>query len=270
MPRDRELEAGTSAHYEDPAYYTKTYHARVEDVRFYVDLAETAGDTVLVYGCGNGRISIPSARAGAEVTGVDLSAPMLADLRTRLAKEPEEVRARITLRRGDMRTLRLKRRFPLVICPFNAFLHLYTRPDVERFLARAREHLAPRGQLVFDVSVPEPEELARDPEKAYSTPRFRYPNPDGSAGPTVRYAERFDYDKIRQVLFVAMEFAPTDGSDPWMTPLAHRQFYPQELEALLHYNGFEITERYGDFFRSPLGTHSSTMVVCARARRGRR
>src|ERR1700742_1401756 len=101
MPRDRELEAGTSAHYEDPAYYTKTYQARVEDVRFYVDLAETAGGPVLEYGCGNGRISIPSARAGAEVTGVDLSAPMLADLRARLGQEPEEVRARITLRRGD-------------------------------------------------------------------------------------------------------------------------------------------------------------------------
>ena len=270
MPRDRELEAGTSAHYEDPAYYTKTYQARVEDVRFYVDLAETAGGPVLEYGCGNGRISIPAARAGAKLTGVDLSAPMLADLRARLREEPEDVRARLTLRRGDMRTLRLKQRFPLVICPFNAFLHLYTRPDVERFLARAREHLTPKGQLVFDVSVPEPEELARDPERAFSTPRFRYPNPDGSAGPTVRYAERFDYDKIRQVLFVAMEFAPVDGSDPWMTPLAHRQFYPQELEALLHYNGFEITERYGDFFRSPLATHSATMVVCCRARRGRR
>ncbi len=38
---------------------------------------------------------------------------------------------------------------------------------------------------------------------------------------------------------------PIDGGERWMTPLAHRQFYPQELEALLHYNGFEITERSG-------------------------
>jgi SAM-dependent methyltransferase len=266
--RDRELEAGTSAHYEDPAYYTKTYESRVEDVRFYVDLAETAG-TALEYGCGNGRITLPAARAGASIAGVDLSAPMLADLRRQLRAEPEEVRARVTLRRGDMRAIRLGARFPLVICPFNAFLHLYERQDVERFLARAKEHLAPKGQLVFDVSIPEPEELARDPSKAYATPRFRYPNPDGSAGPTVRYTEHFDYDKVRQVLFVAMDFAPTDGGEPWMTPLAHRQFYPRELEALLHYNGLEITDQYGDFFRSPLATHSATMVVCCRKRRGR-
>ncbi len=64
-----------------------------------------------------------------------------------------------------------------------------------------------------------------------------------------------------------MEFTPVDGSDPWMTPLAHRQFYPQELEALLHYNGFAVTERHGDFFRSPLASDSSHMVLHCRPRR---
>jgi SAM-dependent methyltransferase len=264
MPRDREFEAGSAAHYEDPAYYTKTYAARVEDVAYYVALAEERGGPVLEYGCGNGRITLPIARSGVPITGVDLSAAMLADLRARLRREPPEVRARVRVKRGDMRAAKLGRRFPLVICPFNAFLHLYTRPDVERFLARVREHLAPRGELVFDVSMPEPAELARDPARAHATPRFKYPTPEG--GTLVRYAERFDYDKVRQVLFVAMEFTPVDGSDPWMTPLAHRQFYPQELEALLHYNGFTITARHGDFFGGPLTSSSSTVLVRAKAR----
>jgi SAM-dependent methyltransferase len=267
--RDYELEAGTSAHYEDPAYYTKTYRSRVEDVRYYAGLAEEAGGPVLEYGCGNGRITLPIARSGVEVVGVDLSAPMLADLKRRLREEPEEVRRLVTVRRGDMRSLRLGRRFRRVLCPFNAFLHLYERQDVERFLARVREHLAPRGELVFDVSVPEPEELARDPGRAYFAPRFRYPGEGGRPGPMIRYSERFDYDRIRQVLFVAMEFAPTDGSEPWMTPLAHRQFHPAELEALLHYNGFAVTERHGDFFRSPLGPDSHTMILHCRARGSR-
>jgi SAM-dependent methyltransferase len=266
MPRDRELEAGTAAHYEDPAYYAKAYRARVEDVRYYVGLVGERGGPVLEYGCGNGRISLPLARAGAEVVGVDRSAPMLGDLRVRLRAEPEDVRGLLTLRRGDMRSARLGRRFPLVICPFNAFLHLYERRDVERFLARVREHLTPRGELVFDVSMPEPSELARNPERALASPRFRYPEPGGQ-GPMIRYTERFDYDRLRQVLFVAMEFAPTDGSEPWMTPLAHRQFYPQELEALLHYNGFAVTERYGDFFRAPLTSRSSTILLHCRPRR---
>ncbi len=267
MKRDRELEAGTAAHYEDPAYYTKTYRSRVEDVRYYVELAQEHGGPVLEYGCGNGRIALPVARAGVAVVGVDRSAPMLADLRARLRAEPEAVRALVEVRRGDMRAARLGRRFSLVTCPFNAFLHLYERRDVERFLARAREHLTPRGELVLDVSIPEPAELARDPGRAHFAPRFRYPGPDGRDGPMVRYSERFDYDRLRQVLFVAMEFAPTDGSAAWMTPLAHRQFYPQELEALLHYNGFTVTERHGDFFRAPLTPDSATMILHCRPRR---
>jgi len=264
---DRELAAGTEAHYEDPAYYTHTYARRLHDVRYYVDLAAARGGPVLEYGCGNGRITVPLARAGIEVTGVDLSRPMLDDLRARVRAEPPEVAARITVRRGDMRRARVGRRFPLIICPFNAFLHLYTRADVEAFLARAREHLAPRGELVFDVSMPEPAELARDPAKAYAAPKFRYPGPGGDL---VRYTERFDYDKLRQVLFVAMEFAPVLGGDPWMTPLAHRQFYPQELEALLHYNGFRIAALRGDFSDEAATKDSSTLILHCRPRRAER
>ena len=226
---------------------------------------------MLEHGIGNGRVAIPMARAGVEVTGIDHTQEMLDHLRELLKREPPAVRKRIALHQGDIRKARLGKRFPLVICPFNAFLHLYERRDVERFLARVHEHLAPRGELVFDISIPEPAELARDPARAFSAPRFRYPDRDGRPGPMIRYTERFDYDRLRQVLFVAMEFTPTDGSDPWMTPLAHRQFHPQELEALLHYNGFSIATRYGDFFRSPIAAGSHHMILhCRPHRRGRR
>jgi len=263
---DAELEAGSSAHYEDPAYYTKTYRDRLDDVRFYADLALARGGPVLEYGCGNGRIAVPIARHGIEVTGVDLSAAMLRDFRARLRSEPPEVRRLVKARRGDMRSVRLGRRFPLILCTFNAFLHLYTRQDVERFLARAREHLTKSGELVFDLSIPEPSELLRKPERPYYAPRFRYPSEDG--GVLVRYSERFDYDKLRQILFVAMEFSPVGGGESWMTPLAHRQFYPQELEMLLHYNGFGITERWGDFDGTPPSQESRVLILACRPRPG--
>lgn len=261
---DRELEAGATAHYEDPAYYTQTYAERRDDIRYYVDLAVHGGGPVLEYGCGNGRITIPIARAGVCVTGVERSAPMLRDLLARRYREPADAAARIDAHRGDMRRLRLGRRYPLVICPFNAFMHLYTRADVEAFLARVRDHLTPHGELVFDVSVPHPKELARDPGRAYATPSFRYPGPR-AAGAVVRYAERFDYDKMRQILFVAMEFSPIEGGTPWMTPLAQRQFYPQELEALLHYNGFQIAALHGDFSERPPTNDTSTLILRCRA-----
>jgi SAM-dependent methyltransferase len=281
---DKELEVGSRAHYEDPAYYTKTYKKRADDVAFYVALAQKhAGGKrvgsatrrgrpppsgrVLEYGAGNGRIALPTARAGISVTALDLSQPMLDDFAKQLRAEPAAVRRRVTLRHADMRLARLGRRFDLVTCPFNAFLHLYTRSDVELFLARVRDHLAPGGVFAFDVSVPNAHEMVRDPNRAYVCPRFRYP----STGEMIHYTERFDYDPARQILFVAMEFVP-DGrkKDAWVTPLAHRQFFPQELEALLHYNGFVLEQAWGDYKGGKLDRYSEVMAIVARPRTRRR
>jgi SAM-dependent methyltransferase len=261
--RDRELEAGARAHYEDPGYYTATYRRRIDDVQFYVELAQKSGGPVLEYGVGNGRIALPMARHGIDVTGVDHSRAMLDDLRARLRDEPREVRSRIRLKQGDMRAVRVGRRFPLVVCAFNTALHLYTRADVERFLAGVRAHLSPGGRFVVDLSTPVLEDLVREPGRAYHAPRFRHP----TFGGVVKDREFFDYDRVRQVLFVTMEFEPED--DPhaaWATPLAHRQFFPQEWEALLHYNGFDVVRVSGDFYGGPLVRTSDVMVWEAKLR----
>ena len=271
---DHELQAGSSAHYDDPAYYAKAYADRVDDVAYYVALARACGGPVLEYGCGAGRIALPIARAGVSVTGVDLSAPMLDDLRARLSREPKEVQRRVATRRGDMRSIALRRRFPLVIAAFNTILHLYVREDLERFFARVRAHLTPRGRFVFDTSVPVVADLARDPSESFAIPAFRHP----TLGVRCRYRERFDYDPIRQVLFVAMEFTPmarrsagvdVELPEPFMTPLAHRQLFPAELEALLHYNGFVVERREGGFLGEPLDRHTDSIVWTCRARRER-
>jgi hypothetical protein len=234
---------------------------------------------------------------------------MLADLRARLAAEPEAVRRRIVAKHGDMRSTRVGRRFSLITCPFNAALHLYERVDVERWLARVRDHLTPRGELVFDVSMPILEDLTRDPTVAFATPPFEHPTHG-----RVKYREHFDYDRVRQILFVSMCFEPiredrkrqdakrqdanrqyrprlADAkrqeakrqdtkhqntklrdderrrTDAFMVPLAHRQFFPRELEALLHYNGFETMALHGDFHGGPLVQRSDVMVCHARRRR---
>jgi SAM-dependent methyltransferase len=257
---DRELEIGSLAHYSDADYYTSSYRRRIDDVQFYVGLAQRFGGPVLEYGIGNGRIALPMARHGIDVVGVDHSRPMLEDLETRVAAEPE-LRTHIRWRRGDMRKLRLGRRFPLVICPFNAAMHLYTRGDVERFLASVLAHLRPRGLFVVDLAVPSLVDLLRRPERTCPAPRFRHP----TTGEVVSYRERYDYDAIRQIMFVTSEFEPVGHPDrSWAVPLSHRQFFPQEWEALLHYAGFRIERVEGDFHGGPLGRASDVMVWYAR------
>jgi SAM-dependent methyltransferase len=254
---DHELRIGSLAHYEDPAYYAHNYRDRTEDIAYYVERAKEAKGPILEYGCGEGRIAIPIAREGKSVVGVDHSAPMLAALRGKL---DGELRKRITTKRGDMRAVRLRRKFGLVLCTFNTFLHLYEREDVERFLARVREHLAPRGTFVFDVSLPMPADLSRDPSRAYALPKVRLPD-----GRRFSYRERFDYDPIRQVLFVSMEFQ--SATEQFVTPLSHRQFFPAELEALLHYNGFAVQKLEGGFRGEPADRHTDSLVfTCVRRR----
>jgi len=86
----------------------------------------------------------------------------------------------------------------------------------------------------------------------------------------IHYTERFDYDQARQILFVAMEFVPEGRKkDAWVTPLSHRQFYPQELEALLHYNGFVVEEAWGDYKGGKLDRYSEVMALVARPRKSR-
>ena len=251
------LEAGRREHFADPRYYAHAYRSRTDDVARYVALAADHGGPILEYGVGDGRVALPLLRAGHAVTGVDLSAPMLAALRDHLGQEPAALRRRARLVLGDMTSVALRRRFPLVICPFNAFLHLYDRPSAEAFLRRVRAHLAPGGRFIFDVSLPEPEDLARDPGRPYRVPPFRHP----TAGCVVKYEEYFAYDHVSQVLHVDFLFTARDEPERrWKTHLAHRMYFPRELEALLHYNGFRVVAVEGDFAGGPLTGASDTML----------
>lgn len=250
---------GATAHYEDPTYYDQAYADRRDDVSYYVRLGRLSGGPVLEYGVGTGRVALALARAGIEVTGVDASAEMLAGFREKLRAEPREVRRRVKVVRGDMRTAALRRRFPLVIAPFNTLQHLYDRADMEGFLARVRAHLSPWGRLVFDVLSPHADYLGADPEKTFGAPRFRYPGRG-----VVRYRERFEYDPFRQVLLMELEFRPESGAPAWRTPLTHRQWFPQELEAMLHYNGFGDIVWSENFTDAPPSARVESLLVSCR------
>jgi hypothetical protein len=48
-------------------------------------------------------------------------------------------------------------------------------------------------------------------------------------------------------------------------PLQQRLFFPQEMAALLHYNGFAIIDRYGDYDRRPLSQEDRLMIFVCQA-----
>ncbi len=250
---------GALAHYADPRYYDRTYARREFDVRYYLELAQKHGGRVLEYGAGSGRITIPLARAGQEIVAVDLSGPMLAALEAKLAREDRAVRRRVRLVHGSMCRQRFRSTFDLVLAPFNTVLHLYTQEEMGAFLRRVAAHLGPRGLFAFDYSVPRPGDLDRDPERPYPAASFR----DPETGIKVRYRERFEYDPLRQLLVIWMEFLPETGT-PWVVPLTHRQYFPCEMRSLLAFGGFKVLRETADFAgREPDGSADSLVLECS-------
>ncbi|HEY1288742.1 MAG TPA: methyltransferase domain-containing protein [Burkholderiales bacterium] len=141
-----------------PRYATRA------DVDFYVKAAAESAGPVLEFGCGTGRILIPTARAGIEIAGLDAAAAMLAACRRRLEAELPEVQARVGLHHGDMRRFEFQRRFRLVTIPFRPFQHLvtdeepsFTLPDGRtvvrrhRMLERDLINQVNTGELVYYV-----------------------------------------------------------------------------------------------------------------------
>lgn len=253
---------GSLAHYADPAYYHLAYRDRRHDVEYYVAQARACPDRrVLEYGCGNGRVTLPMAQAGSSVTAVDLSKPMLNDLEHRLTQLPQSIRERIHLRHADMRSFSTEERYSLVIAPFNTLLHLYEPEEFLEFSRRVREHLADGGRFIFDVSLPQAEDLSHDPNKKLRAPDFTHPD----TGERFKYWERFEYDPIRQLLVVWMHFETKDGSTSYTIPLAHRQYFPQELRGLLGCAGFTSTQFSSDFTAEAAGAHTDSLVVECRA-----
>ena len=267
MPRLRDpvLRAGREAHYHNPSYYDQTYRLRREDVTFYLELARRARGPVLELGVGSGRVAQQLAREGVDILGVDASTAMLKHARERRAKLPAAAQRRWQLRQADLRSFRSRRRFALVIAPFNTFMHLYTRRDWERALATARKHLQPRGKLAFDVLLPDPAELARDPDRLYRGHPVRVPGQPHR----YRYGETFEYDPVSQVQLVTMHFDAPDPhqQDSFITPLCQRQCFPAELDMLLHYNGWQVRHRYGDFEKGKLDDASLSQVIIAAPKR---
>ena len=258
---ERSLRQGAEALYRDPLLYDHLYVKRNDDIEFYVKMARRYSGPVLEIGVGTGRVAVALANAGFAVTGVDAMTSMLRQARARIAELPAPVQARIVLHRADMRRLALGQRYPLVIAPFNAFAHLYSRSDVERALAACRLHLRPGGRLIFDVIMPDLAALMQDPSRLYRCADVVDPN----SGKRFAYSEASHYDPERQVRSMTLQLSHKTGKPrPRAIPLTHRQFFPAELAALLHYNGFAIEERFGDFSQGPLTERSETQVIVAR------
>jgi SAM-dependent methyltransferase len=253
-------------------FYARTYDAWVRDwpgeLDFYRSMAgRMPVAETLELGAGTGRIAIRLARAGFRVTGLDLSAEMLAVAESKSATIP---RLRWVL--ADMRTFELGRRFGLVIAPGHAFQNLLTTEDQLACLERALTHLLPTGTLVLHVDHQDIAWLGdiHGSGAGVFEPAETFVHP--GSGRQVRASRAWAYERATQTAITTTVWEELDESGEVVTrlergPTRIHCVFRSEMEHLLGRAGFALEALYGDFLGGPLGEESSEMVWVARPRR---
>jgi len=162
---------------------------------------------------------------------------------------------------ADARTFHLQKQFSCIYMLGNAFQHFLTREDQEALLARVREHLHPQGCFLFGTRNPSPRNLF---EVRFAEPQT-YTMPDGRQ---YIISEHQEYDPITQIQHYTFHehwLAPEGLQEKKKYRSALRYVFPQEIEALLFYNGFQIRSCYGSWQQEPLTATSRYMIyVCQR------
>ena len=252
------MDLTTGRLYEDGKHYDLKYQEYVDDIPFYVEQADRFGGPILEMFAGTGRITIPIAEAGHEITGVDLSPDMIA-----WGKEKaREAGVEIEWIQGDILDLHLDRKFNLVLIPFTSIAHMLEMKDIVTVFDRVKEHLAEDGTFIMDVFNPDPSFMVREPDERRV--QAEYEDPDGRGHLTIE--ETLVYDKAAQVNRVKWHYM-IEGEEWKVVDLDVRVFYPEELLLLLEHNGFEVVERYGYFDRSEFTSESKKQVMICRIKR---
>lgn len=249
----------------DPALYDLAMSTCPrDDVAWYRNKARDVGGPIVELGAGSGRITIPLAADGFSVHAVESDPRMLKRLREKLDAQPAEVSARVIAVDGDMRSLRLDRRFPLAIIPFRAFLENQTPEDQRACLRCVYDHLEPGGTLAFDVFHPSLEYMAQHTGVLRGVVRWSasYPLPDGDE--IVRW-ESIQYDSVRQLAHTQHRYEHYTATGSLVSTQLHQitmaYLYPSDIRLLLEQTGFERIRIAGAFSGRPVEADGDELVI---------
>jgi len=227
------------------------------DVPFWRGVARRAEGLVLELGCGTGRISLPLARAGVDLVGVDRSAPMLARARGRITRA---LRRHLRLVRGDIRALPFPdRAFSTVIAPYGVLQSLIRPDDLRAALGSAARVVKPGGTLGVDL-VPD-------------VPNWReYENRvqlSGRAGAAhLTLVESVRQDRRRRLTTFEQRYIERRGrrTAEHAFELTFRTLTVPDMTRHLTRAGFAVDAVLGDYRGRPWDARADVWIVLARRR----
>ena len=157
----------------------------------------------------------------------------------------------------DIRDFHLDKRYPLILIPANTIVHLKEIDELEACLNCVIAHLEPEGRLIIDTHYPSFRYLHTEWSKPSTT---EYPSPSGDGPVLVTSTSR--YDSATQINVIKMTYQ-IPGRTESVDTLEIRLHFPRELEAILHYNGFTLERRIGNYEDDPFHSGSEKQIVVA-------
>ena len=142
------------AHYGGFAYF---YDQFMNDIPYeawasYIDMVilryvkKRENTLVLDLACGTGNITLPLARLGYDMIGVDISADMLAQAQAKMGME------RILFLQQDMRELDLYGTVDAAVCACDGLNYILDEAELAAVFTRVKMFLNPGGVFVFDMN----------------------------------------------------------------------------------------------------------------------
>lgn len=245
-------------HYDSYHAVKKTYDCmQPKDKSFWIEMAKAYGDPILELGCGTGRVSVPLAKEGFSVTGIDISESML--------KRARKNSSTVEWIQGDVRSFDLEKTFPLIIYPYESIHQMLNFGDLEAMLCQVRSHLTKGGKFIATFLNPSNEFLLD--LLLFGGKRVLdgiYPSPDGKGNIVSTMTQ--EYDSQEHLLTYNFFFNVPGEPEEIVEKLPVRLYFPREMEALLKYNGFAIEHWFGDYDRSPYNAESPYMIVTCEVR----
>ncbi len=204
-------------------------------------LAGLAGDgAALEFGVGTGRVALPLSERGVSVHGIDISDPMLDQLRAKRGAE------KIGLTTGDFATTRVDGSFRLAYLVFNTITNLTTQDEQVACFQNAADHLEPGGCFVIEVIVPGVRRLP---------PGERIRVFDRSS----RHLGFDEYaDFIGQILYSHHYW--TDEGRLRTHSAPYRWVWPSELDLMARLAGMRLKERWAGWNAEPFTDDSESHV----------
>lgn len=230
------------------------------DVEFWRRMAVAQDGRVLELGCGTGRLLLPVFRAGADVVGIDRSAPMIARARARLRRAGATGRGRLV--RGDIRSLPFRARdgFALVMAPYGVLQSLTRERDLAATLASVRRVLRRGGLFGIDLV---PDLPGWSEYRRRVTMRGR-----ASRGAAFTLIESVRQDRRRRLTIFDQEYIERRGRDRRVHrfALTFRTLSLPEMAARLEAAGFRIDAVLGDYAGRPWDLRADVWIILARKR----